>query len=87
MSPPARQQLKFGEVQGTALAAYLLSVTTLRFLRRKGALEQDEVNMILQNVLSNLEKSEFVSKPAAHVARGLLSALASEMVVPQKPPN
>ena len=82
-----QQPLDAEAVQGAALAAYLLSVSTLRFFLKKEILSQEEVDQILKGVLSSLERSEFVSEPAAHAARALLSGLASEMKLPLKRPN
>jgi hypothetical protein len=75
------------DAQAAALAAYLLSVSILRFFVKKGALSQDEVGLLLTGVLSQLEKTDLVSELAAHGARSLLSALASELGIPQKQPN
>lgn len=75
------------ELQGVALAALLLSVTTLKFFREKGIVQQADLNSIVSGVWLQLEKSEFVSEPAAHAARSLLSGLATDLGVPQKPPN
>jgi hypothetical protein len=83
----SEEPLGLDEVRATALAAYLLSVSTLRFFSKKGILAQDEVELILTGVLSRLESSDLVSEPAAHGARSLLSALGSEFGIQQKPPN
>jgi hypothetical protein len=86
MATPAKP-LDFETVQAASLASYLLSVATLRFFLKKGALAQEEVDLILTGVLSSLERSEFVSDPTAHAARAILSGLAAELGVPQKSPN
>ena len=75
------------EIHAAALAAYLLSVSTLRFFVKKGIVAQDEAGLILAGVLSGLENSDLVSEPAAHGARSLLSALGSEFGFQQKQPN
>lgn len=72
-------------VQGAALAAFLLSVHTLKFFRQKGIVQQAELNQIVSGVLFALEKDEFVSEPAAQAARALLSGIATDLGVPQKP--
>jgi hypothetical protein len=83
----SEKTLALDEVRATALTAYLLSVSTLRLFLKRGILAQDEVELILTGVLSRLESSDLVSVPAAHGARSLLSALASDLGVPQKPMN
>lgn len=72
--------------QGAALAAYALSVNTLRFLQQNGALSQHDVNAIVSGVLLSLEQSDVVSDVSAHTARTLLSAVAAELGVPMTPP-
>jgi len=62
----SRKPLDFEATQSAALAAYLLSVSTLRFFVKKGVLAQDEAGLILTGVLSHLENSDLVSEPAAH---------------------
>ncbi len=78
---------KSDEAQAVALAAFALSVNTLRFLKEKGALDQDDVNSVLGGVLLALEKDDLVSEPAAHHARALLAGVASDLGVPLKKPN
>jgi hypothetical protein len=82
-----KKRLNPEEVQAAALAAYLLSVSTLRFFLKKGTLSLDEVGLLLTGVLSQLEKSDLVSEPAAHGARSLLTALGSELGIQLKQPN
>ena len=74
------------EVQGAALAAFALSVNTLRFLKQNGMLSQHDVDAVLSGVLSALERSDVVSDVSAHTARALLSAVADELGVPMTPP-
>jgi len=81
------KELEPHEVQGSALVALLLSATTLRFLRKKGALEQEELSQIFGAVASHFESSEFVSDANVHAARVLLTSLANSMGVPLKHPN
>ena len=75
------------QMQGVALAAFLLSVHTLRFFRQKGIVQQSELNQLVSSVLLALEKNEFVSEAVSHVARSVLSGIASDLGVPQKPTN
>jgi hypothetical protein len=75
------------EMQGVALAALLLSVNTLKLFRQKGTFQQSELNQLVSGVLLALEKNEFVSDAVAHVARSVLSGIATDLGAPQKPTN
>jgi hypothetical protein len=74
-------------VKGSALAAFGLTVNTLRFLRDKGTLEQEEVTRIVHSMLASFEQSDLVSDPVAHAVRTVLSGIAGQLGVPLKPPN
>ena len=78
---------KLEEAQATALAAFSLSVNTLRFLQKEGALDQAAVNAILTGVLSVLEQGDLVSERAVHSARVLLSGVANDLGVPLSKSN
>ncbi len=65
-----------------ALAAFSLSVNTLRFLRQEGALDENGVSEIVGGVLSALERNERISEPVVHSARELLSGVAADLGVP-----
>jgi hypothetical protein len=69
------------EGYAAALAAFSLSVNTLRFLQKKGALDQQDVTLIVSEVLSSLGQSELVATPVVHKARELLSGVAADMGV------
>ena len=73
--------------QGCALAAYALSVNTLRFLKQHGMLSHHDVSGVLSGVLLSLEQSDVVSAVSAHTARELLSAVAAELGVPMTKPS
>ena len=75
------------EAFAVALTAFSLSVNTLRFLQKKGTLDQEDVNAIVSGVLSALERSELVSDPVVHSARELLSGAAADLGVPLSAPN
>ncbi len=75
------------EAFAAALAAFSLSVNTLRFLQKKGTLDQEDVNAIVSGVLLALEQSELVSEPVAHSARELLSGVAADLGVPMSAPH
>ncbi len=79
--------LDLDHVQGTALAAMLLTTTTLRLLREKGVAQQEEVNALFRIVLGTLEKMPNISEPAAQAAQGLISSLAATMGFPQGTPH
>jgi hypothetical protein len=82
-----KEPLDPNEALAAALAAYLLSVSTLRLFVTKGIVAQDEADLIVTSVLSRLEKDDLVSESAAHGARALLSALGSQLGIQQKQPN
>lgn len=75
------------ETHASSLAAFVLTVTTLRFFRQKGLLSQDEVNTIVGTSLGALEQGDVVAQPVAHAARILLSSIAAQLGVPLKRPN
>ncbi len=75
------------EAHAAALAAFSLSVNTLRFLRQDGALDQNGVSEIVSGVLSALERNERIPEPVAHSARVLLSGVASDLGVPMAAPH
>ena len=79
--------LDLDHVQGTALAALLLTTTTLRLFREKGLAQQEEVNSLFRVVLGTLEKMPNISEPAAQAAHGLVSSLAATMGFPQGAPH
>ncbi len=70
-----------------ALAAFALSVNTLRFLNKAGVLDQEGVSAIVTGVLSALERNERISEPVVHSARILLSGVAADLGVPMSAPN
>ncbi len=75
------------EVRAIAMAAFGLSVNSLRFLMQKGTFDQDDVNAVVSGVLSALERSPEVSEQAVHSARVLLSGVAQKLEVPLKQQN
>ena len=75
------------EVHAVALAAFALSVNTLRFLNKAGVLDQEGVSAIVTGVLSALERSEQISEPVVHSARELLSGVAADLGVPMPAPH
>ena len=70
-----------------ALAAFALSVNTLRFLNKARVLDQEGVNAIVTGVLSALERNERISEPVVHSARELLSGVAADLGVPMSAPS
>ncbi len=75
------------ETQAVALAAFSLSVNTLRFLQQQGVLDQGGVNAVVGGVLSALERSEQISEPVVHSARALLSGVAADLGVSVSAPH
>ncbi len=75
------------ETHAVALAAFSLSVNTLRFLRQEGTLDQNGVSEIVGGVLSALERNERISEPVVHSARELLSGVAADLGVPISAPH
>jgi hypothetical protein len=75
------------EAYAASLAAFSLSVNTLRYLQGKGSLDQSDVNAIVHGVLSALERNEPVAEPLVHSTRALLSAVAADPGVPLKRPS
>ncbi len=75
------------EAHAAALAAFALSVNTLRFLNRARVLDQEGVSAIVTGVLSALERSEQISEPVVHSARELLSGVAADLGVPMSAPH
>ena len=73
-------------VQGAALAAFALSVNTLRLLQQNGPINQHDVNSIVSGVLRSLEQSDVVSDVSAHSARELHSGVAEDLGVPMTKP-
>ncbi len=75
------------EANAATLAAFALSVNTLRFLNKAGVLDQEGVSAIVTGVLSALERSEQISEPVVHSARELLSGVAADLGVPMSAPH
>ncbi len=75
------------EASAAALAAFALSVNTLRFLNKARVLDQEGVSAIVTGVLSALERSEQISEPVVHSARELLSGVAADLGVPMPAPH
>lgn len=75
------------EDKGTALASYGLVTGTIRILRSKGILDDQDTTNLLTGLLSSLEQSDLVSDPAVHSARVLLSAFAQELDIPLRRGN
>lgn len=74
------------ELQGVALAAYVVSVSVLRRLKENGILQQKDVQTLLIGVLQSLEQNELFSAASATAARQLLAPSAEEMgVLLQRP--
>lgn len=78
---------ELAETHASSLAAFVLTVTTLRFFRQKGLVSQEEVNTIVGTSLAALEQGDVVAQPVAHAARILLSNIAAQLGVPLKRPN
>ena len=79
--------LNLEETHAVALAAFALSVNTLRFLNKAGVLDQEGVSAIVTGVLSALERSEQISEPVVQSARELLSGVAADLGVPLSAPH
>lgn len=75
------------EVSGAALAAFAVSINTLRYMKEEGTIRPRDIEKILSGVLLTLERSELVSQPAAHAARVLLSGVAADLGIPLKDQN
>ncbi len=75
------------ETHAVALAAFSLSVNTLRFLRQEGTLDQRGISEIVSGVLSALERNEQISEPVVHSTRKLLSGVAADLGVPISAPH
>ncbi len=73
--------------KAAALAAFGLSVNTLRFLVQKGILDQDDLDAVVSGILASLERLPEVSEPTIHAARELLSGVAQDLGVSLKKPN
>lgn len=75
------------EVLGAALAAYAVSINTVRMLKDRGVLSEADAQAIVVGVLKTLEGSDVVSNAAAHNARALLQDFAKELGVLFRSPN
>lgn len=75
------------EAYAVSLATFSVLTNTLRLLRDRGALSQEEVGQVLASAQATLETSAQFSQPVLHNAHQMIAALAGILSVPVKKPN